>query len=58
MLSLFLVDLMCNVARHFLHPNPCIGIEFSLPLVDERRRSKGQQSLTVPQEDEEEKTQQ
>lgn len=58
LLNLFLVDLMCDVTTHFFIPNPCIGIEFSLPLVDERRRSRGQQNLAVPQEDEEkEKTQ-
>lgn len=58
LLNLFLVDLMCDVTRHFFIQNPCIGIEFSLPLVDERRRSRGQQNLAVPQKDEEkEKTQ-
>lgn len=32
----------------------CSGIEFSLPLVEERRKSKEQQNLTVHQGEEEE----
>lgn len=33
----------------------CSGIEFSLPLVEERRKSREQQNLTVNQGEEEQK---
>lgn len=54
-LNLLVVDLMCDIASSPFILNPCLGIEFSLPLVEERRKSREQQNLTVYQGEEEQK---